>query len=128
MRRHRPWMGALVLAGLLAAVTGWARDEEADTEAPAEKAADKCAAACESQHAACVSTVKAHAADCERLKIGCERNCWLCPRLNGPASVGCVTDCERCRDRYAASQCTTAPPNDAECDSTRDACLERCGP
>jgi hypothetical protein len=121
---RRQWMGAIVLAGLLAAAPGWARGEEADTEA----SADACAAACDSEHDACVTAVKAHAAECERQKTTCERSCAACTGMNGAAVLSCISDCRVCHAKFAASKCSTAPPNEAECDSARDTCLERCGP
>jgi hypothetical protein len=119
-------MGAIVLAGLLAAAPGWARGEGVEAEAPADKAADACAAACESEHDACVKAVKLRAAECERQKTTCERSCAACTGMNGAAVLSCTSDCKVCHARLAASTCTTAPPNEAECDSARDTCLERC--
>lgn len=128
MRTHRWWMGAIVLAGLLSAAPGGVRGEEADTEAPADEAAGACVTACESQHDGCVTAAKARAADCERQKATCDRTCALCTRMNGPAVLACISDCETCRARLAASKCTTAPADEAECQPALDACLERCGP
>jgi len=124
MGAHRRLMGAIVLAGLLAVAPGRARGEEADAEA----SADACAAACESGHEACVTAVKGRAAECERQKTTCERSCAACTGMNGAAVLSCISDCKVCHARFAGSKCATAPPNEAECDSARDACLERCGP
>ena len=126
--RARRWMRALAVVGLLCAGPAWARDEEADTEAPADEAAGKCVTACESEHATCVAEAKTRAADCDRQKATCDRGCATCTKMAGPLVVYCVSDCEQCRAKLAASACGKTPPSDADCQPALDACLERCGP
>lgn len=132
--RTRAWAVGFVALFLVAGAPVRAEDEPLDTEAPADteapldEAVSKCVTRCETQHDACQAAAKAQADDCERQKRTCDAGCAQCRRMNGPRVVYCVQDCDRCRNRLAASPCAKPATGGDDCARTLDKCLERCGP